>query len=406
MSQINLNLPELFDWQKIAYQKWKDNNCKGTTKIGTGGGKSILGYKIISDLDYNDKILIVVPTTHLQNQHKQNLIKYGYKEEEIGLVGNGNKDFDKCVTIAVVNSIRYNLLKDKKYDLLIMDECHNYFTLINANFILAGEYKKVLGLSATPEREDNLHTEYLKQFPIIYNYSQYEAIQDKLICDYKIINIGVKLVDKEEKEYIKNNDYITINFPRYNYDLEEVQRSLKNKDWNAARLMKAISKRRQIIQKSVNKVFVAYNLIEEELENHSKILVFNEFIEAVNMLEAWLKNKEIEYGIYHSKMKDKEKDKMLEDFKNDKFNVMLSVKALDEGVNVVNCDTAIIVGGSSSQRQQLQRIGRILRQKEGKFAKVYQIYIRSYDNINSKDEDWMRKRMIGIKGVDVEWRII
>ena len=50
-----------------------------------------------------------------------------------------------------------------------------------------------------------------------------------------------------------------------------------------------------------------------------------------------------------------------EDFKNDKYRVMISVKSLDEGTNVPSVSTAIIIAGTSVKRQMIQRLGRILR---------------------------------------------
>jgi len=162
-------LPEPYFWQREALTKWIEKNSKGTIDGATGVGKSMLAYMAIQY--YKPKrVLIVVNTEGLQLQHLKYLIKYfpKLKREAIGLVGGGKQEFDKPITIAIVNSIRYDALKEMKYDLLIMDECHHYPAEVNKTFLEAGSFDKVLALSATPEREDGLHLPFLEKYPIVY----------------------------------------------------------------------------------------------------------------------------------------------------------------------------------------------------------------------------------------------
>ena len=101
---------------------------------------------------------------------------------------------------------------------------------------------------------------------------------------------------------------------------------------------------------------------------------------------------QIQSGIYHSKIKKKERDKMLDAFASGKLNVLLTVKALDEGVNVVGANIAIILSGNSTKRQIIQRVGRVLRKKEGKVAKLYYVYA-----IDTKDKDYVLKNIKHLK---------
>jgi len=72
-------------------------------------------------------------------------------------------------------------------------------------------------------------------------------------------------------------------------------------------------------------------------------------------------------------------------------NVMLSVKALIEGVDVPNADIGIIRVSTSSLRQRIQTLGRILRNPEDvdKEARLYVIYARdTVDERLFKEVDW------------------
>ncbi len=69
----------------------------------------------------------------------------------------------------------------------------------------------------------------------------------------------------------------------------------------------------------------------------------------------------------------KEREYNLEAFRNGIFTRMVTSKVLDEGVDVPEANVGIILSGSGSVREYKQRLGRILRMKEGKEAVMYEI---------------------------------
>jgi len=139
------------------------------------------------------------------------------------------------------------------------------------------------------------------------------------------------------------------------------------------------------LMNSATKIVYTANLITKK--PNVKTIVFGEYKNAAKKLYKILKRHDIPCGIYHSGMNTKKRQDMLEKFKNDEFKIMISVKALDEGLNVPAVERAIIMGGSKVQRQMTQRLGRVLRGKEGKVATVIQLFIP-----NTKDEEWVRAR--------------
>ena len=100
-------------------------------------------------------------------------------------------------------------------------------------------------------------------------------------------------------------------------------------------------------------------------------------------------DKEISVGIYHSKMSLKERTAMLSEFKDNIYKVIVCVKALDEGIDIPELEMAIITAGTSVKRQQIQRIGRVLRKNDDKPSKIYQIYVK-----DTKEVDWVNSRNI------------
>jgi superfamily II DNA or RNA helicase len=384
-----MNLPILRKWQIEAYNKWVANKCLGVIKSATGTGKSIVAYTAISNLKPKNT-LIVVHTEHLQIQHMKNLVKYDIcKGEDIGLVGAGSKQLNKKIVVAIVNSIRYDVLKDMKFELLILDEFHHYPPEVNRTFIEAGQFEKVMGLSATPERTDDLHIPFLKKYPIVYSYEQHKAIEDKVLSEYKVVNVGIVLLPFEQQIYDKIDERLLQYYPITDF---------LSLPWQAKKL---INKRKQLILNSPKRITTTVKLVKWEVQNNvetPKMIIFNEYIESAEVIKDKLSFEGIKSEVYHSGLRMEERKEIISRFKVGSNKILVAVKALDEGINVPDAEVAIIVSGTSSKRQYIQRVGRVLRKKDNKPARVYQIYMKK-----TKDEDWIKNRMRGVKNLDVKW---
>ena len=58
------------------------------------------------------------------------------------------------------------------------------------------------------------------------------------------------------------------------------------------------------------------------------------------------------------------------------IRAVVTSKVLNEGVDVPDANIAVIVSGSGSVREHVQRLGRVLRKKEGKRAILYELVTR------------------------------
>ena len=52
---------------------------------------------------------------------------------------------------------------------------------------------------------------------------------------------------------------------------------------------------------------------------------------------------------------------------------MVTSKVLNEGVDIPSANVAIVISGSGSVREHVQRLGRILRKQEDKRARLYEL---------------------------------
>src|SRR5690606_37177791 len=69
----------------------------------------------------------------------------------------------------------------------------------------------------------------------------------------------------------------------------------------------------------------------------------------------------------------KERSSILEKFRRGKYRAVVTSKVLDEGIDVPEANIGIIASGTGSKLAYIQRLGRILRKKEGKEAILYEI---------------------------------
>jgi superfamily II DNA or RNA helicase len=76
--------------------------------------------------------------------------------------------------------------------------------------------------------------------------------------------------------------------------------------------------------------------------------------------------------ITHS-TKARERKTVLQRFATGEYNVVATSRVLNEGVDVPEANVAIVLSGTSTVREHVQRLGRILRKKGDKQAILYEI---------------------------------
>ena len=120
-----------------------------------------------------------------------------------------------------------------------------------------------------------------------------------------------------------------------------------------------------------------------------KILIFHEEISSAEKIYQILKKRGHSVAIYHSQIGGDARRESLKQFRKGIVQVIVCCRALDEGVDVPESEIAIIAASTSSSRQRIQRIGRVIRIHDSKEkAKVYTIYItdREQEKLRSEQE--------------------
>ena len=132
----------------------------------------------------------------------------------------------------------------------------------------------------------------------------------------------------------------------------------------------------------------------------SRTIVFHEDIEACNVIQEVLGEAKLRSGVYHSKMKLRDRAEILSAYRRGDLDMLITCRALDEGFNVPETEVGIIAASTATRRQRIQRLGRVLRPVKGKDSAVV------YSLVATKPEIMrLREEETDLEGVaDVTWR--
>ena len=365
---------ELRDWQVDAYSKIEKDS--GIVVASTGSGKSFLGYKIIAD-NPNDKTLIVVPTIMLMNQWRDELIRLNITND-ISRIGGGHRDMPATVTIAVINSLQtINLTHPNAYfDHVVFDEVHRYAAGESLRVVSFLQSPHKIGMTATLERPDEAHLDLIRYIgKVVYKMELGSVESNKYVSSFDIEVLKVSLTKEETLDYQASDAIMKMYFGMFNYNLATMIKSTKRFDGygaKARKTQKAMQNRRDVIINSVNKRSMVLEIVK--CNPDSKIVVFDERQENAEHIYDLLTSNGYKCSLYHSGQTKKVNKLQIDNYKNDITDILVTVRALDEGMNVPMIDLAIIANGNSQKRQFFQRLGRAIRKVEGKHARLSMIY--------------------------------
>ncbi len=373
---------EPFKHQSEAISAWKKSGRRGLVVLPTGAGKTFVAQLAMQETPRST--LILVPTLDLLHQWYANL-EASFPEQTIGLLGGGSRDESK-ILISTYDSAAINAERlGNKYALLIFDECHHLpgdFTKTIAEYSLA-PYR--LGLTATPERSDGREADLTSLIgPIVYRKNP-EDLAGNALSEHKIKQIKVTLSKEERLEYdaciFQRNSFLqtkNIFLGSLNGWQRFVAASARSSEGRAAML--AHRQARKLAFGTEAKIRVLYELLAEHKQD--RILIFTDDNATVYKISQEL----LIPAITHQS-KVKERHVILQNFREGIYPRVVTSRVLNEGVDVPEANVAIVLSGTGSTREYIQRLGRILRKGEGKLAMLYEVIAE-----NTSEENTSRRR--------------
>ena len=402
-------------YQQDAYQNWVNNGYHGIFAMATGTGKTITALNCVLN-EYAKsgqyKVIILVPTTILVGQWEKEAKRFNFKKIikasskspgwKDALHDVRNRQLAGVATSYVIiatyrtfasNEFQAFLGAAGEQAILVADEAHN----VGANAVAAKfetlPVQKLIGLSATPKRVyDEEGSEKMERFfwdkaPYTYNFSMERAISEGILCPYYYYPQVVELTPQEMVGYTEISAKLAALHNRATKDAT----AQKNYEM-------LLMERKRIIHKATGKL-VAFERVLKEVKASAAglqyMLVYapegyyeddettDEFYpdvpDASRIIEYYANAvrqvaPDAHVAKYISESADK--DEVLSAFEAGGIDVLLSMKCLDEGVDIPRTEQAIFCSSTGNPRQFIQRRGRILRQHPDKqFARIYDLVV-------------------------------
>lgn len=368
--------PELaftpYPHQQEALRRWQAARGRGLVVLPTGAGKSLVGVLAIAWTGRDT--LVVVPTIDLMHQWYA-LLKAAFPEQPLGLIGGGYHE-PEALTVATYDSAaRHSEQLGNRYGLLLCDEVHHLpaeFYRCIAEFSLA-PFR--LGLTATPERADGLDTELDSLIgPIVYR-RQPEALVGEVLAPFRIRTLTVELSAAERTAYRQAIEQRDGFLAQHRIRLGSLQGwnrfvMLSARSAEGRRAMQAHREARRIAHATPAKLRALATILASH--RGTRTVIFTEDnATAYEVAQRFL----IPCLTHLTRVK--ERQTLLEHFRSGVYSALVTSKVLNEGVDVPAAAIGVVLSGSASQREFIQRLGRILRRSGDKQALLYEIVARA-----------------------------
>jgi superfamily II DNA or RNA helicase len=354
-------------YQTEALAALKRARGRGVVVLPTGAGKSHLAVMAIEA--YRRSTLVVAPTLDLVRQW-YDLLRQHF-DVPVGVVGGGDFQVEP-LTVTTYDSAHIHMEHlGARFGLVIFDECHH---LPGESFSMAARFCLApyrLGLTATPERQDGREVELGRLIgPLVYRRDIVE-MSGEYLADYETERVEVELSPEEREEYQAERG-VYLDFVRsHGISMKSpsgwndfIQRSSVSRE--GRRAMKAYRRQRELAFCAPAKLDYVEHLLNEH--RNDRCLLFTQ-----DNRTAYTIARRFLVPVITHQTKVTERSEILEALAAGRVRAIATSKVLNEGVDVPDANVAIIVSGSGSVREHVQRLGRVLRKKGDKRAILYEI---------------------------------
>jgi superfamily II DNA or RNA helicase len=358
---------EPFPYQAEALERWQAQGSRGVVVLPTGAGKTILAVLAIAAT--GRPTLVVVPTIALMHQWREVLEKQ--LGRPVGLVGGGEKDRQELTVTTYDSAGGLVEHHGHRFGMLVFDECH-HLPGPTYRFIAEGAIAPFrLGLTATPERTDGGEEVLYRLVGPLAHQVGIDQLEGRFLAPYEVETIEVPLEGDEQARYdLLRAQYLAflrsegISMSRPDGWRLFLIRSQRSAEGRAA--FQAYREQRRIALTSRAKLDALWRVLVKH--RAERTIVFTEDNATVYRLSRWL----VAPAITHH-TPGAERAELLRAFAAGELPILLTSKVLNEGVDVPEASVGVVLSGSGSVREHVQRLGRILRRREGKRAVLYEI---------------------------------
>jgi superfamily II DNA or RNA helicase len=403
-------LPPPRECQREAVRGWIQNGHRGIFDMCTGSGKSRAA---LLALDYlKDPPLSIIVTgnlidlvnqwadnevTPMYGRSKVHLLKvsslHGTREEleqkateviEDFKLGFYSKEEKRVFVISTIQSASQewfrNILKrvDPSRLAIVIDEVHHAGAPGPTGGVLRIQGNYRIGLSATWRRYDDDENGKLedyfkgKQSAVAYSYPLSRGIKDTVLSEYSYFVHAVPLEPEDLADLRKR-------LTEYEKELRKIDRSLSIQRGDevlgvppTAKLPRLIELRngwRNTIGRALAKTDVALQIVDEEAANLKKCIIYCANKQHLDRTSILMGQRHYDLEPYDSHVPEETRRRIRGKFGAPYQGQPIfigAIKCLDEGIDLPALDSAILVASNRTEREWIQRRGRILRRYPGK----------------------------------------
>lgn len=370
--------------QLLAIQGWENKGRRGIFEHATGSGKTFTALVAMNrHLDEDGVVLVLVPDRLLHKQWADE-IKEEIPEATVLKAGDGHNGWrkgrrlrqftqpgpglGKRIVLATMSTARLSDFRQGLWQgdhlMVVADEVHEIGSTENSNALTISSGPR-LGLSATPCRySDPVGTEkILTYFGSIIEprFTLVDAIEQGRLVEYEYHPAPIRLSPEESDAWEIATREISREYAR-------AKRDASGTPMVSSRLQNMLIQRSRIAKKASAKIpYAVKTLLDYYVEGQSWLIYCEDQFQ-LNEVMASLRANHFAPCEYHTNMAG-DAAASLDWFK--RFGgIMVSIRCLDQGVDIPKISHAIILASSQNPRQFIQRRGRVLRVSPGKYKAV------------------------------------
>jgi superfamily II DNA or RNA helicase len=385
--------------QEKALTEWSKSGFKGILAHATGSGKTVTAVLGLCKLAEQAKTVAIigVPYQSLADQWVDELTNFNvnaikcyesknnwYLQTQQAIAKHNIRDSKKSYLLALV--VVNKTLKSSRFQeviseippeelIFIGDECHRYCSINGTQNLPNANFR--LGLSATPfgnEEFSSAENNELRSYfgDICDEFTIRDALDLNILCQYKYLPISVHLTDEEYDDYKEHAGKLYLGSDDSNK--QEINMSAVS---GMARALGSAENKFKAFDKLIKTNGLSGRTIvfcgdgSTELDNDSNELNENEQKDKEIAYQI-LRETNIRTSFFTCNENSKRRREILDDFSNSDIKCLISIRVLDEGIDVPEVENAFLLASSRNRRQFVQRRGRILRKSINKeYAYLY-----------------------------------
>lgn len=354
-------------YQREALEAWLGHASRGLVVLPTGAGKSQLACMAIDAK--RRATLVVAPTLDLVRQW-YDLLRTSFATE-VGVIGGGEYSVQPLTVTTYDSAYLHMENLGARFGLVVFDEAHHLPSAAYANAARMALAPFRLGLTATPERTDGreaLLTELCG--PIAYR-KEIVDLAGGFLAEYETERIEVELSPAERAEHDAARALYRGFVERHGIRMSSAHgwadfliQSARTPEGRAA--MAGYRRQRELAFCAPAKLDFVEHLLARHA--HQRTLIFTQ-----DNATCYAVSRRFLIPAITHQTKIKERSELLAGLAEGRYAALVTSKVLNEGVDIPAASVAIILSGSGSVREHVQRLGRILRKQGDKRAVLYEL---------------------------------